>query len=202
MVEVEFRPSRHGWHFANTWPRGAPVGLAGVTLARVYGGLCGGMCVLARDHWSAGTPIPARREVPADGPLTAQLWQGQLRSLDLPLGPLRYLRLQAPAAADARRRATLETLPVVTAQLRSGRPALLGLVRAVSWNPALSGRHHVVLAYRMRVTPGPAGERVELSVYDPNHPDRDRVRLVVGRDAGIEHTASSIPVYALLSLDS
>lgn len=205
MAQVDFRPSRHGWHFANSWLRGAPAGFAGVTLARVYGGLCGGMCVLARQHWLDGDPITPDRQTPSDGPLTSALWQGQLVSLKLPFGPLRYLRLQLPTAADQRRRSTLaNAVPAVGRELRAGRPALLGLIRAVSWNPGVSGRHHVALAYALAVdrpAPGATAETVTLSVYDPNHPDDDSVRLTITPDGAIAHSASRLPVYALLSLD-
>lgn len=203
-VAVGFRPSEHGWHFPNQWARGAPASFAGVTLGRVYGGLCGGMCVTAAKAWYADKPLPQTRSVPPDGPITAELWDAQLESMDLPAGPLRYLRLQLPLAAAARRRSTLgAAIPAVRRTLQSGRVAPVGLVRAQSWNPAAVGQHHVVLAYRVAVTRPdralPATE-VVLSVYDPNLPDDDRVRLRVRPDGAVEHTGSSKPVYALVPL--
>lgn len=204
-LETAFRPSAHGWHFPNTWPRGAPAGLAGVTLGRVYGGLCGGMCVTAAQAWDRGTALPPDREAPGDGPLTGALWEGQLQSLALPTGPVRYLSLQLPTAAAARRRATLgSALPAVRQQLQDGRPALVGLVRAISWNPAALAKHHVVLAYRLEVRRTDVdlpANGVVLSVYDPNHPDDDRVRLHVTPDGAIEHSRSRLPVHALVALD-
>ena len=204
-IEVGFRPSSDGWHFANAWPQGAPAGLAGITLGRVYGGLCGGMCVLAGQAWRSGARLPQDRTVPADGPITARLWAAQLASMRLPGGPLRYLRLQLPTASAARRRSTLgEAIPSVRAALRAGRPALLGLVRAISWNPAALGSHHVVLVYRLQVRRRPAGlpaERVALDVYDPNHPDDDRVRLEAGPDGAVGHSRSQLPVFAMVRLD-
>lgn len=206
VVEVDFRPSEHGWHFANDWPGGAPAGLAGVTLGRVYGGLCGGMCVMAAQAWLRGTALPPDRAAPRDGLLTTALWQAQLASLDLPSGPLQYLRLQVPTAAAARRRSTLgSAIPSVRRQLRMGRPALLGLIRATSWNPGVLSRHHVVLAYRVEVrrsAPDLPASRVVLGVYDPNHPDDDRVRLDITPDGAVDHCRSREPVHALVALDS
>jgi hypothetical protein len=203
-VAVAFRPSEHGWHFPNQWTKGAPASISGITVGRVYGGLCGGMCVSAAKAWHAGKPLPQTREVPSDGPITAMLWEAQLQSMDLPQGPLRYLRLQLPMAAATRRRSTLgAAIPAVRRTLQAGRAAPLGLVRALSWNPAAVGQHHVVLVYRLAVgQPDPAlpPTEVVLSAYDPNHPDDNRVRLRVGPDGAIEHTRSSKPVYALVPL--
>lgn len=207
VVEIGFRPSEHGWHFPNTWPRGTPAGMAGITFGRVYGGLCGGMCVLAARAWERGTPLPPDREAPGDGPLTTALWNAQLDSMDLPAGPLRYLRLQLPTASAARRRSTLRSaIPAVRRRLQSGQPALLGLVRAISWTPAALSKHHVVLAHRLHVRradpdPGLPADLVVLSVYDPNHPDDDRVRLTVAADGAVDHSRSRLPVHALVALD-
>jgi len=204
-VQIGFRPTEHGWHFANDWPGGAPTGLAGITLARMYGGLCGGMCVMAARAWERGTALPPDRQAPPEGPLTTALWKAQLDSLDLPQGPLRYLQLQLPAAAAARRRSTLgSAVPAVRRTLQRGRPALLGLVRATSWNPAALSKHHVVLAYRLEIRrrdPGLPADGVVLSVYDPNHPDDDRVRLTVTADGAVDHSRSRLPVHALVALD-
>lgn len=204
VLQVAFRPSRDGWHFPNTWARGAPATFAGFTVGRVYGGLCGGMCLTAARAWHAGTPLPQRRSVPPDGPITAELWAAQLASMDLPGGPLRYLRLQRPTAATARRRSTLgAAIPAVRRTLRAGRAAPLGLVRALSCNPAAVGQHHVVLVYALAVAQPVAGlpaEAIVLSVYDPNHPDDDAVRLRVTPDGVVEHTVSGRPVYALVPL--
>jgi len=203
-AEVSFRPRLHGWHFPNRWPSGAPAGLAGVTLGRVYGGLCGGMCVTAARAWQDGSTLAGDRSVPADGPITAALWAAQLDSMDLPGGPPRYLYLQLPVAAMARRRSTLgAAIPAVRRTLRAGRPATLGLVRALSWSPLALGQHHVVLVYRWEVRRaepiGPA-DRVVLSVYDPNYPDDDGVRLRVTPDGAVGHNRSRRPVHGLVRL--
>lgn len=204
VVQVAFRPSEHGWHFPNRWVRGAPASMAGLTLGRVYGGLCGGMCVSADRAWQTGRALPQLRSVPADGPITTELWSSQLESMDLPGGPLRYLRLQLPTAGAARRRSTLgQAVPAIRRCLQAGRPALVGVVRALSWNPAAVGQHHVVLAYRLRTerpTPALPATAIEVSVYDPNHPDDDDVRLRVTPDAVVAHSTSTRPVYALVPL--
>ena len=177
---VDFRPSRDGFRFANSWPRGAPVRLAGVGLGRVYGGLCGGMAYEAGRAWVSGRALPADRAAPVGGPLADRLWRAQLVSLQLPLGPLRYLLLQLPPLAAVRRRVTLTRgLPRLRIALAAGRPALLGLVRTVSWDPRRVVEHHVVLGVGLSAHPDGTAE---VAVYDPNHPDDDTVRITVAAD--------------------
>ena len=194
MVVLDFRPSRDGFRFGNSWPRGAPVRFAGLALGRVHGGLCGGMAYAARQAWLAGEPLPADSAAPAGGPLADRLWRAQLASLGLPLGPLRYLWFQLPAVGDRRRhRLTLTRgLPGVRGSLAAGRPPLVGLVRAVSWDPRRVVEHHVVLGYGLAER---AGGGAEVAIYDPNHPGDDSVRLVVGPDGTVTHTGGS-PVAA------
>jgi hypothetical protein len=191
-VDLGFRPSRNGFRFANSWPRGAPVRLAGLPLGRVRGGLCGGMAYAAREAWLAGRPLPADRVAPAGGPLAARLWRAQLASLGLPLGPLRYLWFQLPPGEGRRRRLTLTRgLPRLRAALAAGTPALVGLVRVVSWDPRQVVRHHVVLGYGLTETAAGA----EVAIYDPNHPGDDTVRLLVTPAGTVTHTGGG-PVAA------
>lgn len=185
-VGVGFRPSRDGFRFGNAWPAGAPVRLAGLPLGRVRGGLCGGMAHEARRAWLAGVPLPADTSAPAGGPLADRLWRAQLASLRLPLGPLRYLWFQLPPLEQGRRRITLTRgLPDLRRELAAGRPVLLGLVRTVSWDPRAVVEHHVVLGYGLAEAPD---GHAEVSVYDPNHPADDTVRLRVDPDGTVRHS--------------
>jgi len=189
---LDFRPSRHGFHFANDWPRGAPVRLGTVTLFRIRAGMCGGMCVAARRSWHAGAPVPADTTAPVGGVLADRIWHAQLASLRLPLGPLRYLWLQLPLVSTAtRQRITLgEALPALRRSIADGAPQVLGLVRTVSWSPFAASRNHQVLAYGYEVVGGGSGQpaaRVDVHIYDPNLPDDDGVRLAVYPDGRVEH---------------
>jgi len=190
QATLDFRPSRDGFRFGNFWPAGAPVRLAGVGLGRVHGGLCGGMAETARRAWLAGESLPADAVAPAAGPLADRLWRAQLASLGLPLGPLRYLWFQLPAVGDRRRhRLTLTRgLPGVCRSLAAGRPALVGLVRVVSWDPRKVVEHHVVLAYGLSERPDGTAE---VAIYDPNHAGDDSVRLRVAADGTVTHTGGA-----------
>jgi hypothetical protein len=185
-VSVDFRPSRHGFHFANSWPHGAPARLGPVTLFRIRGGMCGGMCVAARSRWRASNPPPEDLQAPREGPLADAIWRAQLASLRLPFGPLRYLWLQLPPiSAAARRRLVLSrAVPAVRAAVDGGTPRVLGLIRTTSWNPRASSRNHQVLAYGYR--PGEDGS-TDILVYDPNWPDDDGVVLHVAADGTVAH---------------
>jgi hypothetical protein len=196
LSAVDFRPSRDGFRFGNSWPRGAPVRLAGVGLGRVYGGLCGGMAYEARRAWLAGEPLPPDTMAPAHGPLADRLFRAQLASLGLPAGPLRYLWFQLPLNDHGRRELTLaEGLPRVRRSLEAGVPALVGLIRVVTWDPRKVVENHVVLGYAL--TESPDGT-AEISVYDPNHPGDDGVRLRVAADGTVTYSHGTVAAFTVV----
>ncbi len=193
-LSVDFRPSRDGLPFGNFWPKGAAVRVQKRAIGRVYGGLCGGMVQLSRDRWLAGEPMPD--DVSTNDPVVVdELVAAQIGSLKLPGGPLRYLALQLPHRVSARRRSTALTLAAVRADLADGRPSCVGLLRALSWNPAVLSKHHVVLAYAIHEDP----DETLLKVYDPNHPGNDRVQITVAADSSIRTNQRDVQPYALLA---
>lgn len=191
---VDFRPSRDGLPFPNIWPKGARLRIRKRAIGRVSGGLCGGMCHFSRERWLDREPIPvtARPNNPA---FVDQLVAAQLASLDLPSGPWRYLSLQLPPRVIARRRSTARALAAIRADLGAGRPSCVGLIRDLSWNPAALSQHHVVLAYSTQEEP----DHTTLSVYDPNSPGNDRVRLIIAADSTIRSNQLSPQPCALLA---
>jgi hypothetical protein len=191
---LDFRPSQHGFRFANDWPKGAPVRVGRFTVLRLKGGMCGGMCVAVRRLWQAGAPVPADLAAPVAGTLADQIWRAQLASLRLPLGPLRYLWLQLPAVSAAtRRRVTRdETVPALQRSIDAGVPQVLGLVRVVSWSPLATSHNHQVLAYGYEEAggdqPDQPGGLLRVQIYDPNWPGDDNVALTVYSDGRVEHS--------------
>ncbi len=186
-----FLPSVHGLPFANRFPPG-PTARLGPLDPRVVGvgdaaaGLCGGMALTARDLYEAGLPAPAGDEAPANGsPRFKSLVRRQVQSLDWLRVPLRYFDLQAlrpdpPSglAAALRREpprvvAIRDEWPRVRAEIDSGHPSVVGLIRTAGGSPWDLTRNHQVLAFAYE-----AGDRsVTIHVYDPNHPGRDDVEL-------------------------
>lgn len=174
-LDTGFRPSRHGFAFANAWHDT----LLGVVRSR---GRCGGMVFAALDAYLAGVPLPAAGPgMPAhDSALARHIWRRQVDSVATGLGWnlwwfawLTYLPTGAPGGVGITTRRAL--LPLFDA-LRAGRPVPLGLVSSIGLTTLV--RNHQVLAYAAEF-----GEHAAVvRVYDPNHPGRDDVTLEVPLD--------------------
>jgi hypothetical protein len=186
-----FRPSVHGFPFANSWPPGPTVKFAGLD-PRIIGigdasaGLCGGMAVAVRDLYEAGLVAPADREPPANGsPRFQAIVRRQVQSLDWLRVPLRYFDLQAlrpdPPTwwSRASRRepprvvAIRDEWPKICDEIDDGHPSVVGLIRVQGLSPSILTRNHQVLAFGYGEEDG---HRV-LRIYDPNHPGNDTVEL-------------------------
>ena len=187
-----FRPSVHGLPFANAFPPG-PTLRIGPFDPRVVGfgdasaGLCGGMALTARDLYEAGVVAPPDQTTPPENgsPRFRALVRRQVQSLDWLRVPLRYLDLQAlrpdpPVGLALRLRrepprvdTVLREWPRIRAEIDSGHPAVVGLIRAAGGSPWTLTQNHQVLAWGWEATQG----HITLRVYDPNHPGRDDVEL-------------------------
>ncbi|MDO9557890.1 MAG: hypothetical protein Q7J82_10010 [Coriobacteriia bacterium] len=174
MFTTDFRPSRHGFGFANMW-RDVLLGTVPVR------GRCGGMAFAALDYFDAGEPIPEGRELPAyDSALARLTWRRQLASVFAGLGYnlWRFVQMTYRPTAGSRGVAALthrETGRVLDS-LAAGRPVPLGLINAFDLKHL--GRNHQVLAYAAELTLTHA----RIRIYDPNHPLRDDVVLEVPRE--------------------
>jgi hypothetical protein len=205
---LDFRPSRHGFHFANRFPPGptlrfGPVDTRWLGVGDASAGLCGGMAATVRDLFEARLEPPPDREPPANGSRRFDaLVRRQVQTLDWLRVPLRFYDLSAfrpdpPTAVSrlARRRPARElTLsdewPRIRAEIDAGGLAMVGLVRQASANPFGLTSNHQVLAYGYRVERGLAA----LRLYDPNHPDRDDVEARILLDgAGRPVRLQSVP---------
>jgi hypothetical protein len=69
--------------------------------------------------------------------------------------------------------AVLREWPRIRAEIDSGHPAVVGLIRAAGGSPWTLTQNHQVLAWGWEADRG----RITLRVYDPNHPGRDDVEL-------------------------
>jgi hypothetical protein len=178
---LDFRPTRHGFHFANRFPPGPTVTLGPfdsrwLGVGDASAGLCGGMSLTVRDFFEARIDPPPDTQPPSNGtPRFRALVRRQVQSLDWLRLPLRFYDLAAFRPLAGRRPAADVTLadewPKVRDEIDAGRLPLLGLIRAKSANPFRLTANHQVVAYGYRAQPG----SVVLRVYDPNWPDRDEV---------------------------
>ena len=181
-----FLPSRHGFRFANSWPRGPArawqLGLVQLGIGDVGRGLCGGMAFAARDRFERGVNAPADTTAPPPGsPLFREIVDRQFDSFGRLFDvPLRFL-VAALASEGGRWRSTARTAwPAIRADVDAGAPAMVGLVRRPGVYALAADFGHQVVAYRYEVTP----DRVAIGVYDPNHPGDDSVEVGFDRTAG------------------
>jgi hypothetical protein len=181
---LDFRPSRHGFHFVNRFEPGLVQRILEPRSSVM--GLCGGMVYTVADLFERRIDPPPDRDPPARGTRRFRaLYRRQLESFDWGRLPLRFWRLAALHRQPARwwsralRRTPLGALvrdrewPRIRAEIDAGRVVHVGLVREACANPLHLTRNHQVLAYGYRVEPG----SVTVRVYDPNWPDRDDVEL-------------------------
>lgn len=172
-----FLPSAHGCTFGNAQTHRLPIVIAGRSIARVTGGLCGGMVLDSLRAWKMGTQPATLSDV-------TRVFAAQLRSFQAPSAPVRYLRLQRPGARRLRRSTTERARHQIAQSLTRGEPVPVALVCALSPSPLALTAHHVVLAYRLIEHDDRASV---LAIYDPNHPGDDTIRLRLSRD-GCAHS--------------
>ena len=198
-----FSAATNGFAFANRWPHvpplrfriGGPIPVE-VGIGDAANGLCGGMAFAALDLWFAGIPAPVDPTPPPENsPAFRYLVRRQLESFELGLGPARFYLLGAPWRSPGSRAAEVlrRELPRIRRDLETGRPVALGLVHAVSANPATPIQDHPVVAGGQEAGPDPGS--LALRIYDPNLPGDATVRLVIRKtsDAELELTYSGGP---------
>jgi hypothetical protein len=191
-----FRPSVHGFRFANRWPAGPTVRLGPldprlVGIGDASAGLCGGMVATVRDLFEAGIAPPHDATPPPNGSARFRsVVRRQVASLAWGRVPLRYYDLQAfrpdpphglaalLGREPARVAAYRDEWPRIRADLDTGILSVVGLVRAAGWSPRRLTTNHQVLAFGYEEDD--AGVRIR--VYDPNHPGCDDVDLRVEVD--------------------
>jgi hypothetical protein len=211
-----FRPSRHGFKFANYFALPAaitrPLSRLGIPIGSGAYGLCGGMSCLAGDLFAFRIRAPTRTTVPPIGSgFYNKLVQRQLDSLKLNLVsvpgtgiPLpvpmpgfawpvlkfwAWMGLPDSGRGSTAERTTAEVRRVIAA-LRRGRFAVLGLVLVSRSTGSLTDNHQVLAYCVWERTPN----HFEFAIYDPNHPLRDDVRIevrIVGGEARAMHLVPS-----------
>jgi hypothetical protein len=183
-----FLPSTTGLHFTNYYPHEPEITVQ-LPLGKTLGlgdaanGLCGGMVFTVADFFEARTPIPADTgPPPAGSPLYQFIVKRLLDSFNMPLGLGRYLELMQPAFPDVGvgfglpGRASVmvhDEWPRIQHSLDAGHLVPLGLIKVKSDEPEDLCKNHQVLAYGYDLN----GTDLGISLYDPNYPDNDDVRI-------------------------
>ena len=179
---LDFRPSRHGLHFPNTFEPGLALRLLQPG-AKVMG-LCGGMAYVVRDLFERQIDPPAGRDVPRRGSARYKaIYRREVESFDWFRLPIRFwvwsaLHPDKPtwwSRLLGRRPLPELTLrdewPRIRAQIDAGELAMVGLVRGAAFDPRKLTQNHQALAYGYRVEP----RLIAIRIYDPNYPDSDDV---------------------------
>jgi hypothetical protein len=194
----EFKPSTHGFHFANDFPQ-APVltirfpRLGSIGIGNAAGGLCGGMVFAVRDFFEADQPPPESAQVPNPGTRLFEFLARRLMdSFNLPGGVLKYYRWMTCPDGNHRSvqglawRTIHQEWPRIRALIDQGHPCPLGLVTVQSLAPLRLGENHQVLAYGYDLDE--KKQHLTIQVYDPNHPRQDDLTLSLAIDQPTQAT--------------
>lgn len=209
----EFKPSLHGFKFANSFTGSRlPAGLGKLESALgapTRYGLCGGMSFAAADYFLARIDIPATAKAPAAGtPLFKYISTRQNDSLgDKLQNAPRFAQwmMRSDSGLFGVRELTLAELHAIVTQIDSHHPALLGLVfSSRGEKPVGEGgavwENHQVLAYAAQHHSPTA---IDLRIYDPNYPGADdaliRCRIApVTSDLAAPMGGWRVPVFGAL----
>ena len=207
-----FRPSQHGFRFANyfTLPSviTSPLNRLGIHVGSGAYGLCGGMSFLAADLFSFRIPRPTTSTVPSiRSRLYLKLVGRQLDSLKLKptvarIGPVPlpaprpgfaapvlkfwvWMGLPDHGSGSVAQR-TVAEIATINPTMRRGKFAVLGLVLASRSTGSLTDNHQVLAYCLTQRSPN----NFVYAIYDPNHPLRDDIRIevqVIGGEARATH---------------
>jgi hypothetical protein len=200
-----FLPSRHGFHFANSWPsnpaRKLGFGVLSLPIGDVGRGLCGGMAFAARDRFERGEIAPPDMSPPRPGTaLFVEIVDRQFASFGSFFSvPIRFWRASIGSQGSRDRETVRDAWPAIKASINDGTPAMIGLVRLAGWNPLALGLGHQVVAYRY----DESATGITIWIYDPNHPGRNDVTLTVQRLADGSYAmaqSTGEPLIGLLAL--
>ena len=189
-----FRPSTHGFRFANAWPSGPTIRIGRLDPRRVgvgdaSAGLCGGMGYTVADLFHAGVPVPADEEPPANGsPQFRAIVRRQVESLHWLTVPLRFWLRSALGGSlgfDRARSTWEDEWPKARAELDAGRLVAIGLIRVATIDPRQLTQNHQVIAWGSAED----GRGLTLRLYDPNWPGRDDVSLRIDLDPALRPIA-------------
>ncbi|MBS0196765.1 MAG: hypothetical protein JSR77_08410 [Planctomycetes bacterium] len=192
---TEFVPSRHGFHFRNSFKgTSLPPALRNRGIEKQmqlpdHYGLCGGMSLAAADYFLANRDVPADTTPPKDAtPLYDYIYERQVQSMGaMGIMATKFLQwMQLPdtsvEAEPSTASLTAAELPAIIKRLDAGEVVPLGLVYAKSNTSELgkSGEkerarlweNHQVLAFAATKIDE---NTIDIRLYDPNFPGDDGV---------------------------
>ena len=182
LSPVEFRPSRHGFAFANNFadyqlPFSVPTlpDLA-LTVPGTFG-LGGGMTLAALDFLIANQPLPEFETAPFSGPLYEYLYRRQIDSFGVygqQIVRLGHWMGLPPDTLYGTQRHTFNQVEQIKKSLDVGNPVPLNLVYFSGDYVERVWDNHQVLACEYTDY---FGGQLDLLIYDPDYPGQDNVLL-------------------------
>ncbi len=192
-----FLPSTSGFLFGNHWDPLPVIELPppfGTVVTSAHG-MCGGMTFAVRDYYEAGQIPPATENAPSQesDPLFQFIRKRLIDSWDVAGSGLNFILYMSPACADGDLSFAMveNAWPEIRAHLDAGELTPIGLVRVKSLDLSKLGRNHQVLVYGYEVD----GANVILNVYDPNHPNKDTVKLTFNKER------ADVPIVVSYTID-
>ena len=194
MVTTHFRPSIHGWPFANSYDYKVDLPFHDATINNL--GYCGGMCWTVLDRFYSATRIPRDTPQPQQGQaLYDEILAEQVVSLSFGTLAQIYSWQRSPRLSHATNPhhsqgyLTKQEWPRVRARLDQSLPVTLTLIaHSNDYDISDMSDNHRVVAYAYDVrglasTDWVHGQRhasirhVTIWIYDPNRPNEDDVCL-------------------------
>jgi hypothetical protein len=168
----------HGWPFGNVYRYAPGIGPARLPFS-IKLGFCGGMVFCALDRFYAREPMPTNADRPVQGqPLFDALFRRQRQTMRGVMTAKTYA-WQVTADEDDGSKPGLGTLTTrewdrVRKSINAGHPVPICLIREKGILGKVWNNHQVVVrGYGI----DPDSGRVTLSVYDPNHRNRNGVTI-------------------------
>ncbi len=190
-ISTEFSAEQHGFRFPNRFPFAFPTRYAlpyagEVALQDVLPGMAGGVCYTALDYFLAGQNVPrAARTEDLSERLLTYIAERHLDSLSL-ANVFQIIEWSMLDAGEIAARASRLEIPRLRRWLRRGTPAAIVIARRAGMNSSL--QNTVAVALRMDITGG--GRRVDIALYDPDHPG-ETLTLTMRRRRGAGRIAFS-----------
>lgn len=190
VVRLDFQPSRHGFHFVNTFINHVSPGIT-------TSGLCGGMSLAAARYWLNRVPIPPQTAAdfpdgtPPGVPPVGSVLHGYIYGCQLAsFGPLGLVSaanwVTFPWVTwDNQFDWSVQEFAAVRRLSNEGIPTVLGLRRREG-----GPMGHQVLAY------GYDANDWRLFVYDPNYPDVEKCLRLNHTTRRIEYDGSGSPEWS------
>lgn len=169
-----FLPSKHGWHFLNDFR--LCIKILGLKIGNWGIYFCGGMCFNALKRYRQKKPISPDTIPPQQGTaLYKEIFDNQINLTIANIIKIYDYQTRFDKSYFSRRPGlgykTKQEWQKLKDSLDTGKPVLMGIIRAEGRNPFQLTHNHWVIAWRYSYEADK--KAANIWVYDPNFPDSD-----------------------------